>query len=148
VTSSANHLALTLALAGGALVGDNLAAALSGARKDAIYARLLFLVLGLPGLALAFVVASLLVGLRSESRKRETVMLMLRGADRRTVVGIAIGESLVVGIVGIGLGLVAGLLCTRFVLPGTPVSGPWLVVAAVVGSGSPWWLRVFQPCAR
>jgi putative ABC transport system permease protein len=42
-----NHL--QAALAGGALVGDNLATALSGATEDARYAELLFLLLGVPG---------------------------------------------------------------------------------------------------
>ena len=36
-------------VAGGALVGDNLAATLSAARSDALYAQVLFLFLGVPG---------------------------------------------------------------------------------------------------
>jgi putative ABC transport system permease protein len=133
VTAAANHLALRVA--GGALIGDNLAAALSGAREDAIYARLLFLLLGLPGLVLAFVVAALLVGLRSERRRRESALLMLRGADRVAVLSIAAGEGLVVGIVGIGIGVLGGVVCTRLLLPGTAVSIPWLVVAGIIGFG-------------
>jgi len=133
VTSAANHFALSVA--GGALVGDNLAASLSGAREDAIYARLLFLLLGLPGLALAFAVGALLVGLRSESRKRESALLLLRGADRTSVIGMAAGESLVVGIVGIALGILGGIACTHVILRGTPVSAPWLVAAGVIGLG-------------
>jgi putative ABC transport system permease protein len=133
LTSSANHFALSVA--GGALVGDNLAASLSGAREDAIYARLLFLLLGLPGLVLAFAVAALLVGLRSDSRKRESALLLLRGADRAVVIGMAAGESLVVGIVGVALGVAAGVVCIHLILPGTPVSVPWLVAAGLIGLG-------------
>lgn len=133
VTSAANHFALSVA--GGALVGDNLAASLSGAREDAIYARLLFLLLGLPGLALAFVVAALLVGLRSDSRKRESALLLLRGADRTTVIGMAAGETLVVGLVGVALGMVAGIVSVHLVLRDTPVSVPWLIAAAGIGLG-------------
>jgi putative ABC transport system permease protein len=131
VTRSANHLAV--AVAGGALVGDNLAASLSAAREDAIYARLLFLLLGLPGLALALIVASLLVGLRADSRRRESALLLLRGADLRTVTGIAMGESLVVAVGGIGVGVLLGELCTHLVLSGVAVSASWLVAAGAIG---------------
>lgn len=131
VTAQANHLALSVA--GGALIGDNLAAALSGAREDAIYARLLFLLLGVPGLALAIVVAALLVGLRSESRKRESALLLLRGADRRVVCAMAAAESLFVGVLGVVLGLLGGVVCTKVILPGTPLSLPWFVAASVIG---------------
>ena len=131
VTISANHLAA--AVAGGALVGDNLAASLSAARQDAIYARLLFLLLGLPGLALAVIVAALLVGLRSDSRRRETALLLLRGADPRAVVAIAAGEAVIVAGAGIGVGVLAGAACTHFLLSGTAVSVPWLVAGCAIG---------------
>lgn len=131
VTASANHFALRVA--GGALIGDNLAAALSGAREDAIYARLIFLLLGIPALALAFIVAAMLVGLRADSRRRESALLQLRGADLRAVTGIAVGEGIVVATAGIGVGVVAGVVCTHVVLPGTPVSTVWVIVACAIG---------------
>jgi putative ABC transport system permease protein len=131
VTSSANHLAANVA--GGALVGDNLAAALSAAREDAIYARLLFLLLGLPGLALAAILAALVVGLRADSRRREASLLLMRGASRRAMIAITAGEGVVVASAGIVSGLVAGALCVRVFLPGTPVSTGWLVAAAIIG---------------
>ena len=56
-----NHLQAVVA--GGALIGDNLGTALTAAGEDARYADLLFLLLGLPGLALAAVVAGLVVAL-------------------------------------------------------------------------------------
>ena len=131
VTSSANHLAANVA--GGALVGDNLAAALSAAREDAIYARLLFLLLGLPGLALAAILAALVVGLRADSRRREAALLLIRGASRRAVIAITAGEGVVVAGAGIVSGLVAGALCVRVFLPGTPLSTGWPVAASVIG---------------
>nr|MDQ6936377.1 ABC transporter permease [Actinomycetota bacterium] len=51
VTAAAHNL--EAAAAGGASVGDNLAAALGSARQDAAYAQVLFLFLGLPGAVLA-----------------------------------------------------------------------------------------------
>jgi putative ABC transport system permease protein len=132
VTGRANHFAA--AVAGGALVGDNLSASLSGARQDAIYAQLLFLLLGLPGLALATVVAVLVIGLRSDRRRREVGLLFLRGASLRTVVGIVIGETVVTAIVGIGLGIPLSLLAVRAAL-GSHTSVPlsWILGASLVG---------------
>ena len=40
-------------ITGSGVVGNNLAARLDGARKDALYAQVLFLFLGLPGAVLA-----------------------------------------------------------------------------------------------
>ena len=51
VTGAAHNLEARSA--GGALVGDNLGAALDAARSDAAYAQVLFLFLGLPGAVLA-----------------------------------------------------------------------------------------------
>ena len=68
MTRRANHL--VAAVAGGALIGDNVQIALSAAREDALYARLLVLLLGVPGLILAVVVAALL-SLRND-RQRAT----------------------------------------------------------------------------
>ena len=73
IQGRANHF--QAAVAGGALVGDNLGTALTLAGEDARYANLLFLLLGLPGLALAAVVAGLVVGLRSDRRRREIALL-------------------------------------------------------------------------
>jgi putative ABC transport system permease protein len=132
VNQRANHV--EAAVAGGALVGDNLAASLSGAREDAIYAQLLFLLLGLPGLALAGVVAVLVIGLRADRRRRETGLLFLRGASRRTVVSLAAGETLVTALAGIALGIPLGLVAVHLALPrGTQVSLWWMVAAAAIG---------------
>ena len=131
VQGRANHFQATVA--GGALVGDNLGTALTHAGEDASYANLLFLLLGLPGLALAAVVAGLVVALRSDRRRREIALLRLRGASVHQVVRIVAGESLVVAGVGALLGVPLALLAIRLALPaGTPLSLGW-AVAAIVG---------------
>ena len=73
------------AVAGGALVGDNLQATLAGAREDALYSLLLVLLLGVPGVVLAAAVTGLVVTLRGQRRRREAALLRLGGlaADRR-----------------------------------------------------------------
>lgn len=115
VDRRANHLQASLA--GGALVGDNLGAALAGARQDAIYSLLLVLLLGVPGVVLAAVVAALVVALRGQRRRREVALLRLRGATPRAIIGLVAGEVAVTAVAGGALGLLGGLLAVRLALP-------------------------------
>ena len=122
------------AVAGGALVGDNLGTALTLAGEDANYANLLFLLLGLPGLALAAVVAGLVVSLRSDRRRREIALLRLRGASVPDVVRIVAGESFAVAALGAVLGVPLALLAVRWALPsGTQLALGWTLVAIIGG---------------
>ena len=122
------------AVAGGALVGDNLGTALTHAGEDANYANLLFLLLGLPGLALAAVVAALVVALRTDRRRREIALLRLRGASVWEVVRIVAGESLAVAVIGALLGIPLALLAIGLALPsGTPLSLGWTIAAVLSG---------------
>ena len=108
VQGRANHF--QAAVAGGALVGDNLGTALTLAGEDARYANLLFLLLGLPGLALAAVVAGLVVALRSDRRRREVALLRLRGASIPQVFRMVTGESVAIAAVGALLGVPLAVL--------------------------------------
>ena len=131
IDGRANHF--QAAVAGGALVGDNLGTALTAAGEDAQYANLLFLLLGLPGLALAAVVAGLVVALRSDRRRREIALLRLRGASIPQVLRMVGGESVAIAALGAMLGLPLALLAIHLALPaGTSLSLGW-AVAAVVG---------------
>lgn len=122
------------AVAGAALVGDNLGTALTAAGEDARYANLLFLLLGLPGLALATVVAGLVVALRSDRRRREIALLRLRGASVAQVVRMVAAESVIIAVAGTLLGLPLALLAIRLALPaGTRLSAGWTVTAVVGG---------------
>ena len=132
VTDLANHFALSSA--GGALIGNNLAASLLGAREDALYAELLFVLLGLPGLALAIIVLWLVVGLRSADRRRETGLLLLRGANRTTVLSMSVAEALSVGVFGVLLGVGLGAASVRLAFSGnSSLSTTWTVVACGAG---------------
>ncbi len=122
------------AVAGGALVGDNLGTALTLAGEDANYANLLFLLLGLPGLALAAVVAGLVVSLRSDRRRREIALLRLRGASVPDVVRIVAGESVAIAVLGAALGVPLALLAVRLALPsGTQLALGWTLAAILSG---------------
>jgi putative ABC transport system permease protein len=121
-------------VAGAALVGDNLGAALSAAREDALYAQLLLLLLGLPGVVLAALVASLVTALSGERRRRETALLRLRGASSSRLLRLTSQETAVTGLAGVGLGIALALLASRWALPSfSGLSVGWTVTAAVVG---------------
>jgi putative ABC transport system permease protein len=96
-------------LAGLGLVGDNLAAQLDGARSDALYARVLFLFLGLPGAILAALLTLVLAGANATRRRRDQALLRLRGASPGRIVGLAGVEAAAIGLGGslLGLGLAA-----------------------------------------
>src|SRR5207237_5305645 len=114
---------LQAVLAGGALVGDNLATALTGAREDAQYANLLFLLLGVPGIALAGFVTALIVALRGDRRRRETALLRLRGASTAAVARIIGSEAVLTAVLGGGLGIAGGRAAIWLALPaGTALS--------------------------
>ncbi len=98
---------LEAALAGGGLVGNDLAAQLDGARSDAIYAQMLFLFLGLPGVMIAALLAGVIASSGRDRRRREHALLRVRGASPRRIVRLAAVEAVAVGIVGVGLGLAA-----------------------------------------
>jgi putative ABC transport system permease protein len=131
IQGRANHFQATVA--GGALVGDNLGTALTLAGEDARYANLLFLLLGLPGLALAAVVAGLVVALRSDRRRREIALLRLRGASVAQVVRMVAGESVTIALIGALLGVPLALLAIQLALPAGTALAPGWTVAAVVG---------------
>ncbi len=132
VTQRANHLAAQLAGAG--LVGDNLGAALSGARQDAIFAQLLVLLIGLPGLVLAGVVTGLVVALRADRQRRDVGLLRLRGASVRTTVALVAIPALVDGLVGAGLGVLGAVLADRLALgPSAHLSTLWTLLSAGAG---------------
>lgn len=131
---SVTHLAnnVEVRAAGSAAVGDNLAAALNGAREDALYARTLFLFLGLPGVLLA---AALTVSVASASggqRRQEQALLRLRGAAPSTVARLALAEAILVGGLGVLLGTGLAVLASAPLLGG-PVTPIWLLVAGLAG---------------
>jgi putative ABC transport system permease protein len=106
-------------LAGGGRVGDNLAAALDGARGDALYAQVLFVFLGLPGAVIAALLTATLAGAAGDHRRRQQALLRTRGASRAVLVRLAAGEALAVALLGAVFGLgAAGLV-------GRSVFGTW-----------------------
>ena len=132
VTQRVNHY--VAAVAGAALVGDNLAVSLSAAREDALYARLLVLLLGVPGLVLSAVVTALVISLRNDRQRRDLALLRLRGVTPRKASVLLGFTALSDGLLGAAVGAGGAALATTLALGGgTGVSGTWLAAGAVVG---------------
>jgi putative ABC transport system permease protein len=126
-------------LTGAGVVGDNLGAALDTARKDALYAQILFLFLGVPGAILAGLVTALIASAGAGRRRRDAALLRTRGASTRTLVRIALAETLLAGALGVIVGLAAALLIgqssfgTASFGAGTVSAVLWAIGATVVG---------------
>lgn len=131
-TLRANHYAA--AVAGGALVGNDLGAALLGAREDAIYAQLLVLLIGVPGVVLACVVTALVVALRTDRQRRDLGLLRLRGATPLRSALLLGGTAVVDGLLGCALGLAGAIPAQRWALgPDAHLSTGWTLAALAAG---------------
>ena len=126
-------------LAGAGVVGDNLATALDQARKDALYAQLLFLFLGVPGAILAGLVTASMASAGAGRRRRDAALLRTRGASTRRLVTVALGETALAGGAGVAVGLLAALAIgsatfgTTSFGASTPAALLWAGGAALTG---------------
>jgi putative ABC transport system permease protein len=100
-------------MAGGAIVGNNLGAQLDAARKDSLYAQLLFLFLGIPGAILCVLITGVISAAGAPRRRKEHALLRVRGATPGRILRLAAAEAAFVGIVGSLLGLGGALLAGR-----------------------------------
>ncbi|WP_414476127.1 FtsX-like permease family protein [Microvirga sp. M2] len=133
VQRMANHLEARVA--GSAAVGDNLAAALDTAREDALYAQVLFLFLGAPGIVLAILFTVAIATSGADRRRREQALLRIRGASVIQLVRLAGIEAAILGTIGIGLGIALTLLSVMAWWPKSDLGQVlvWLILAAVIG---------------
>lgn len=128
----ANHTEVKVA--GGAVIGNNLAARLDGVRADALYAQTLFLFLGVPGAILAALLTLSVAAASATERRRETALLRVRGAGVRRVLGLASSEALLVALAGLLGGLALAWLAERVALPvGSSLRSVWTLSACVFG---------------
>jgi putative ABC transport system permease protein len=124
-------------VAGSVALADNLAAQLDAVRADALYARVLFLFLGIPGVALALLVTLAVASSGSERRRREQALLRLRGASRQQVLRLAAIEAIAIGGLGVTIGLVLAVVITLgwWQLDDLRLAMPWLIPVGAVGLG-------------
>ena len=111
------HMANNLAarLAGRAAIADNLAARLDGVRADALYAKVLFLFLGSPGVVLAALVAIAIAAAGRNRRRREQALLRLRGANIIETLAKPAIEVTVIGSAGALAGVVLAIAVLRLI---------------------------------
>jgi putative ABC transport system permease protein len=120
-------------IAGAGLIADNLAARLDATRSDALYARVLFLFLGAPGVAIAVLLTLAVAGAGQERRRREQALLRVRGADTALLISLAAVEAILIGLVGVAVALaVAALAARAFANLGTLAPAP-AAFAALAG---------------
>jgi putative ABC transport system permease protein len=93
---------------------DNLSDQLNTAAGDALYAEALYIMLAIPGALAALGLAYLAALGTVERDRRDLALLRARGATRRQLIGAAVTESailgLIAGVVGAGAALVAAAL--------------------------------------
>jgi putative ABC transport system permease protein len=119
-------------VAGGAIAGDNLGAKLLGAQSDALYARVLFLFLGVPGVMLAALLTFSVAAAGASRRAQEQALLRIRGASASQILTLSSVEALVVGTGGV----VVGVAIDFAILRGSIANNlSWVAAAAAVGFG-------------
>ncbi|MFF3816235.1 FtsX-like permease family protein [Streptomyces bluensis] len=138
VTGAAHNLEAKSA--GGALVGNNLGAALDSARQDALYAQILFLFLGVPGAVLAAALTAAVASAGGPRRRQEQGLLRLRGLRPRQIIALAGLEAALVsiagGLCGLGIAALTGRLAFGAASFGAS-AGSWAVwygIAFVLGT--------------
>jgi len=89
---------------------DNLSGAFNAAKGDVLSAKILFIFLGLPGVALAAYLSKFAAELFAESQRREISLLRTRGATPVQITGIVAVTSVFLAIGGSALGLLFGIL--------------------------------------
>jgi putative ABC transport system permease protein len=121
--------------AGSAALANNLAARLDGVRGDSLYAKVLFLFLGTPGVVLAALITIALARAGRSRRLREQALLRIRGASLWEALGSPAVEALMIGLAGAMAGL--GIAYVALLFLGTTSSSLgakiWMLSGAVGG---------------
>ena len=89
---------------------NNLADAFKAAKSDVLSAKILFIFLGLPGVALAAYLAKFAAELFADSQRREISLLRTRGGTPAQMTGILVVAAIMLAIGGAVLGLAFGWL--------------------------------------
>jgi putative ABC transport system permease protein len=126
---------------GSIVVSDNAAEPLLEASSDATNAKILFLLLGIPGALAAAALGLAAQSALAEAQRREDGLLRLRGATEGQLVRLASAQAAAAGLIGSALGLVVAGAAVDAVVGRAPwrgVSGGGLAfaISAAVGLGA------------
>ncbi len=121
---------------GAVVIADDAAETLTQARDDATNAKILFLLLGIPGALVAAALGLAAQSALAAAHRREDALLRLRGATESQLVRATAAQAMTAGIAGVVLGLVVAALSVGWVTGSqvwrdAPVGR--LAVTAVVG---------------
>lgn len=116
-------------VAGQALVSNNLGSRLDAVRSDALYATVLFLFLGLPGVVLAMTLTVAYANAGSGLRRQEQALLRVHGASDHKALLLWLSEPVAAAAISTLLGL--GISLGFAAYAGSPVSA----MAALIWSG-------------
>ena len=122
-------------LAGEGVVTNSLAARLDGVRQDALFAKVLFLFLGVPGAVVALLLTIVLMQASAERRRQEIGLLQLRGFPSLRILGFASIEGMIIGAFGVAFGIALAQLVIKFwlVLPASEGHLYWYILAGIFG---------------
>ncbi len=122
-------------LAGEGVITNNLAARLDGVRQDALFAKVLFLFLGVPGAAVALLLTIVLMQASAERRRQEIGLLQLRGFPSMRILGFASIEGMIIGAFGVAFGITLAQVVIKFwlVLPASEGLLYWYILAGIFG---------------
>jgi putative ABC transport system permease protein len=126
-------------VAGSAIVADNLAARLDAVREDALYARVLFLFLGLPGAILAIILTFAVSATGGDRRRREQSLLRVRGATTSMILRLESLEAIVVSVAAVIIALIITLVVINRMVTiplATRQTAIVLVIALAIGIGT------------
>ena len=123
------------------IIADNAEEPLLEGQQDATNAKILFLLLGIPGVLVAAVLGLATASTLVEARRREDALLRMRGATGGQIASLATGHAVAAGLVGSGLGLLVAALAVsavsgRPIWQGVPSAGLLLSVALAVAAGA------------
>ena len=123
------------------IVADNAAEALTESKQDATNAKILFLLLGIPGVLVAAVLGLTGVAALIEANRREVALLRMRGATTGQIAGLSSAQAVAAGIVGSLLGLLAAGLAVsavtgRWVWQGVPAADLAVSVLPALAAGA------------
>jgi putative ABC transport system permease protein len=126
---------------GSVVVADNAAEPLAEAAADATNAKILFLLLGIPGALAAAALGLAAQSALAEAQRREDALLRLRGATEGQLLRLAGAQGAVAGVIGSALGLLvafAGVSAVegRAAWRGVPAGSLAVSIAAAVALGA------------
>jgi putative ABC transport system permease protein len=124
-------------IAGSGIVGDNLGTRLLSVTADSLYARVLFLFLGMPGLILSIIMTLAIAGSGGQRRANTQALLRVRGASVAQILRLETADAVLVGLGGLLGGIALTLLSSRFQRIGvqevTRYAPGWAAIAAFLG---------------